>query len=132
MDLQDKLLGQFTASLNNIFLTHRKMMASPKFRSSRPEVLIRNHVLKICSKFTGVHPCRSVISIKLLCNFIEIALRHGWAPVNLLDIFRTPFPKNTSGQLLLKFLYQFYEIRSWKSVPFSYMSCEIKSVVAAV
>ena len=30
-------------------------------------------VLKICSKFTGEHPCRSVISIKLLCNFIEIA-----------------------------------------------------------
>ena len=26
------------------------------------------------SKFTGEHPCRSVISIKSLCNFIEIAL----------------------------------------------------------
>ena len=34
-------------------------------------------VLKICSKFTGGHPCRSVISIKLLRNFIEITLRHG-------------------------------------------------------
>ena len=29
-----------------------------------------------CSKFTEEHPCRSVIPIKLLCNFIEIALRH--------------------------------------------------------
>ena len=53
-------------------------------------------VLKICSKFTGEHPCRNAISIKLLCNFIEIALRH----VNLLHIFRTPFPKNTSERLL--------------------------------
>ena len=38
----------------------------------------------------------------LLCNFIETALRHGCSPVNLLHIFRTPFPKNTSGWLLLK------------------------------
>ena len=57
--------------------------------------------LKICSKFTGEHPCRSGISIKLLCNFIEITLRYGCSPVNLLHIFRTPFFKNTSGRLLL-------------------------------
>ena len=36
--------------------------------------------LKICSKFTGGHRC---------------------PPVNLLHIFRTPFPKNTTGRLLL-------------------------------
>ena len=30
-----------------------------------------------CSKFTGEHPCRSAISIKLQSNFIEISLRHG-------------------------------------------------------
>ena len=59
-------------------------------------------VLKICSKFTGEHPCRSVISIKLLYNFIEITLRHGCSLVNLLRIFRTPFYKITSGWLLLK------------------------------
>ena len=34
-------------------------------------------------------------------NFIEITLRHGCS-VNLLHIFRTPFPKNTSRWLLLK------------------------------
>ena len=70
-------------------------------RSSHPEVFLVKGVLKICSKFTGEHPCRSVISIKLLCNFIEIALRHGCSPVNLLHIFRTPFTKNTSRWLLL-------------------------------
>ena len=57
-------------------------------------------VLKICSKFTGEHPeqrpYRSAISIKLICNFIEIALRHGCSPVNMRHIFRAPFPKNTS------------------------------------
>ena len=33
-------------------------------------------------------------------NFIEITLRHGCSPVNLLDIFRTPFSKTVSGGLL--------------------------------
>ena len=42
-------------------------------------------------------------SMPLLCNFIEIALRHGYSLVNLFHIFRTPFPKNTCGGLLLTF-----------------------------
>ena len=33
---------------------------------------------------------------QIYSNFIEIALRHGCFPVNLLHIFRTPFPKNIS------------------------------------
>ena len=36
------------------------------------------------------------------CDFIEIPLRHGCSPVNLLHIFRTPFLKNTFGWLLLQ------------------------------
>ena len=35
------------------------------YRSSHPEVFLRNGVLKICNKFTGEHPCQSAISIKL-------------------------------------------------------------------
>ena len=50
-------------------------------------------VLKICRKATGEHPCRSVISIKLPINFIEIALRHGCSPVTFLHIFSTPCEK---------------------------------------
>ena len=48
---------------------------------------------------TGEHPCQGVISIKLLCNFIEIILRlrYGCSPVNLLHIFRIRFSRNTSG-----------------------------------
>ena len=48
-------------------------------------------------------PCRSAISVKLLCNFIEITLPHECSPVNLLHIFRTSFLKNTPGWLLLFF-----------------------------
>ena len=70
-------------------------------RSSRSEMFLEKGVLKICRKFTGEHPCRSVISIKLQSNFIEITLQHGCSPVNLLHIFRIPFTKNTSGWLLL-------------------------------
>ena len=42
---------------------------------------------------------------KVICeefNFIEIPLQHGCSHVNLLHIFRTPFPRNTSGWLLLQ------------------------------
>ena len=66
-------------------------------RSNPPEVFSGKAALKICSKFTGEHPCWN--------NFIEIKLRHGCS-VNMLHIFRTPFPKNTSGKLLLNEVFQ--------------------------
>ena len=53
-----------------------------KFRSSHPDAFLRKGVLKICCKFTE-HPCASVISV---CNLIEITLRNGCSPVNLLHI----------------------------------------------
>ena len=65
------------------------------------KVFIGKAGLKICSKFTGKHPCQSAVSIKLQRNFIEITFRHWCSPVNLLHIFRTPLLKNTSGRLLL-------------------------------
>ena len=43
----------------------------------------------------------NTISIKLLCNYIEITLWQGCSPVNLLHVFRTHFAKNTSKGLLL-------------------------------
>ena len=56
--------------------------------SATPETFLGKVVLKICSKFTGEHPDRSVISIKLQRNFVDITLRHG---CSLLNIFRKPF-----------------------------------------
>ena len=84
----------------NVFVKHECTI----FRSSRPEVFLYKDVLKTCSKFTGQHSCWSVISIKLQSSFIEITLCHGCSPVNLRHIFRTPFPKNTSGWLLLNLI----------------------------
>ena len=59
-------------------------------RRSTLEVFLGKGVLKICSKFTGEHPCQSVISVKLLWNFTKITLCHGCSLVNLPHIFRTP------------------------------------------
>ena len=73
------------------------------FRSNPPEIFSGKDVLKICSKFTKEHQYRSVISIKMLCNFIEITLWRGCSLVTLLHDFRVPFSKNPSGGLLLYF-----------------------------
>ena len=64
-------------------------------------------VLKISCKFTGEHPCQSVISVKFLFNFIEVTLWYGCFPVNLLHIFRTPFYSSTSGGLILSLFNEF-------------------------
>ena len=69
-------------------------------QSSHPEVFIGNGILKICSEFTGEQPFRRVVLIKFQSNVIEIILRHGCSPVNLLHIFRKPFSKNTSERLV--------------------------------
>ena len=98
----EKELGYERA--NKFIFNDRIIMINIKVindKSSPSDVFFGKGVLKICSRFTGEHPCRSVISIKLLCSFIEITLWHGCSPVNLLHFFRTPFPKNTYGGLLL-------------------------------
>ena len=81
------LLLLFTLFRQSIFYKYLISIIS----SSHPEVFLRKGVLKIYNKFTGENPCRSAISIKLLCNFIEIALRHGCSPVDLLRIFSQLF-----------------------------------------
>ena len=60
-------------------------------RSSRPEVFLGKGILKICSKFTGEHSCRSVIPIQLQSNFMEIALQHGCSPVKFVAHFQNTF-----------------------------------------
>ena len=70
-------------------------------------MFLRKGALKICSKLLGEHPCRSVISIKLLRNFIEIALQHECFPANFLHIFRIPFYKSAYRGLFL-YITKFY------------------------
>ena len=104
-DMQFKSLDRFLYDINidlelvkKIHCRIWKKMKSP-FIQKQPTRGKRG--LKICSKFTGQHACRSVISIKLQSNFIEITFRHGCSPVNLMYIFRTAFPMNTCRWLLL-------------------------------
>ena len=61
------------------------------FGSSRLKMFLRKGVLKICSKFTGKHPCQSVIAIKLLWVF----------SCKFSACFISLFSKNTFGWLLL-------------------------------
>ena len=81
---------------SKVFVTYNTAYFVIMYRSRHPEVVLEKDVLKICSKFTREHACRSVI-----CNFIEITLQQGCSPVNLLHIYRIPFSKNTSWCLLL-------------------------------
>ena len=55
------------------------------FRSSSLWVFL----LKVSGEFAEWFPCRSVISIELLCSFVGVTLRRGCS-VNLLCIFRAP------------------------------------------
>ena len=73
-------------------------------RSRPPEMFLGKVVLNTCSKCTGEHSHRSVISIKLQSNSIEITLWYGCSPVNMIHIFRTHFPKNIFGGLHLVLL----------------------------
>ena len=60
-------------------------MAIPKIihsRGSFPKLFLGKGVLEIDNKFTLEDPCRSVISIKMQSDFVEITLRHGCSPVN--------------------------------------------------
>ena len=70
-------------------------------RSSPPRGVLRKRCSKNMQQIYRTNPWRSVISIKLLYNFTEITLRHRCSPVNKLHIFRTSFPRNTFGWLLL-------------------------------
>ena len=101
---QNKLYQQYTQD-KRLFVvaTFKDLWVFSFHRSSHPEVFAEKGVLKICSKITGEHPCRSVISIKLQSNVAKQSKCKATLSksVNLLHIFRTLFTKNTSGRLLL-------------------------------
>ena len=61
------------------------------FRNRPLEVILWETVLKIWSKSEGGHQCRSVTSIKLLCIYMEITLRHRCSLVNLLHVLKDLF-----------------------------------------
>ena len=74
----DKIFYIVTATLENMFCCFRKRPEDVVIlqilicylinRSSPPEVFLGKDDPKICCSFTGEHPCRSVISVKLLLD----------------------------------------------------------------
>ena len=55
----------------------KKVLLIKNNRGSYPKVFLGKGVLKICSKFTGEHPCRSAISIKLQRPFVNLGIGIG-------------------------------------------------------
>ena len=78
------------ASSNYIQKQPSRGVLKKRCSESMKQIYRRTPMLK-CDFNKGEHPCRSEISIKLLCNFIEIALRHVCSPVNLLQYFQNTF-----------------------------------------
>ena len=78
------------------------------FRSSPPEMFLGKGVLKKMQLIYRRTPMPKCDFNKVSINFIEITLRHRFSQVNLLHIFRIPFLKNNSGQLLLTFCEHFW------------------------
>ena len=71
--------------------------------------------------------CCSTISIKLQSNFVEITLLNGCSPANLRYMFRTPFPSNIYGGLLLLNLISGFAVS--KSETRTTMSCRNREVL---
>ena len=95
---------QFTNFL--IFLRTFQTLLSIIFHSIIQKQLSRGVLMKRYKNMQQIYRRTPMpkCDLKLLCNFIEIAFQHGCSLVNLLDIFRTPSPKNTSRGLLLTFI----------------------------
>ena len=66
-------------------------------RSNRTEVFLRKRVLKTFNKFTGEHPCHSVISINLQSNCF---LCNGKIDCKCIKPFHSTVSFHTSGFLM--------------------------------
>ena len=99
---------------------HLVFWSFQRFRSSPPKLFLGKGALKVNSKFTGEHSCHSVISIKFLCIFIEITLRHGCSPLNLLYTSETSLPNSSSRGLLLEVVER--EISDWNGLSGAFFS----------
>ena len=83
-----------------IFIMWNKTFSGP-YNSGFPQKQpFRGTLRKKCSE--NMHQIyRRRPMPKCKATLFAITLRHWCSPVNLQHIFRTPFPKNTSGGLLL-------------------------------
>ena len=101
-------------------------------RSSHPVVFLGKSVLKICTKFTREHQSRSAISMKLPCNFIEITLRHGCSPVNLLYVCVCLYSSTVKASSVCKMSKTYLRVRINDLVFWILVDCVMPSSIIAV
>ena len=77
-----------------------KVFGSICFRNKSEAALERCSYKKVFWRYASNLQKNTHAEVWFQSNFIEMTLRHRCSPVNLLHIFGTPFPKNTSGGLL--------------------------------
>ena len=116
------LIESFTPSfgISSFFTIFGKEVKVSVLANSKVSVLLDLFLLWILpsqrEKVLKKHPSRSVLrkrcSENLQSNFIEITLRHGCSPVNLLYISKTPFPKSTSDRLILVLQFNYFTVRN--------------------
>ena len=104
---QSHEMSSIQRRLSTILKTSKKSVSNNVFwyikvQKQPSRCALRKRCSENIRQIYRIHPCKSVISIKLQSNFIKIALWHGCCSVNLLHFFRIPIYKNTSGGLLLK------------------------------
>ena len=78
---QRRFMWPYLGNISHITKTGLAKCIAKRFRSKKQPSRVALRKLKKCRKFATEHPCRSLISIDFLCNFIEIAFRHGHSPV---------------------------------------------------
>ena len=96
-----ELISEIVRYYQDITVIFSTQLLQCIIRSSSPEVFFRKGVLKVCSKFAKEHPYRSVISIKFLKQLYWNRFSAWVFSCKFAAYFRTPFPKNTSGCLIL-------------------------------
>ena len=109
-DHHPRLIQVFSwKALWNYFLTVNLLLSfflKPSFfsKSSLLYFSVTNGFGQLCVEQieAALQRCSQEKVFCFACNFIEITRRHGCSPVNVLDILKAPFPKNTSGGLLLR------------------------------
>ena len=92
-----------TENENSMFVQYRTSVSPWKQDQKQPsKCVIKKRCSENMQQIYRRTPMPKCDFNNVVSNFIEISLRHGCSPVNLLHIFSSPFPMNTSGRLLLQ------------------------------
>ena len=79
---------------NNQFFSRPKLYKNITLRSSCPEVLYKEGILKNFTKFTGKHFCQSLF----LSKFTDFKLRHRCFPASFAKLLRSRFHRTPSEE----------------------------------